>query len=176
MKKWRKISTKRVFSHPKLTLWEDEVELPSGLKTSYIHFGKPRHSATIIAINDVGKLLVQQEYSYPPDEWLYQFPGGGIEDGESPINGARRELEEEAGYTGDLEQIGWYYRDNRRSAGKMFVYTATNLKSVSASQDDVEEFVSHWMTEEEISSLIKRGEFTNYSAIAAWGFYLNQSE
>lgn len=174
MKKWRKLSSKQVFSHPKLSLWEDEVELPSGLKTSYIHLGEPRHSVTIIAINGSGKILVQQEYSYPPNEWLYQFPGGGIESGESPIDGARRELEEEAGCTGDLEQIGWYYRDNRRSAGKMFVYIATNLRSATAPQDDVEEFVSHWMTKDEISKLVADEQFTNYSAMAAWGFFLNQ--
>lgn len=33
---WKKLSSKTVFEHPRLTLIEDEVELPSGKKTTYL--------------------------------------------------------------------------------------------------------------------------------------------
>lgn len=172
MKKWKKLSSKKIFSHPRLDLWEDEVELPSGHKTSYLHYGTSHHSAMIIAINSEGKFLVQKEYSYPTDEWLYQFPGGGINEGEDPEVGAARELAEEAQLSGDLKLIGWFYRDNRRTGGKMYVYLATNLSDASAKQDIEESFETYWFTQKEIEELINGGKFVNYAGLAGWALYL----
>lgn len=171
MNKWKQLASKLIFDHPRIKIWEDDVELPSGHRTTYVHYGEPRHSATVIAINSDGKLLIQKEYSYPPNDWLYQFPGGGIEEGETPKDGAVRELQEEGGFTGELTQIGWYYRDNRRSAGKMYVFVAQNLSEIRVEKDLEEEFESYWLTKEEIEDLISNGEFTNYSGLAAWTLY-----
>ena len=81
----------------------------------------------IIAQPKDRRILVQKQYSYPPDQWLLQFPGGKVEDHESTQEAATRELAEEANITGLFKEIGWFYTDNRRSASKMYVYTATNL-------------------------------------------------
>ena len=62
------------------------------------------NATAIIAIDEKGCILVQKEYSYPPNEWLYQFPGGAIEPNETPEQGALRELIEEASLTGSLKQ------------------------------------------------------------------------
>lgn len=176
MKKWNRINRKKIFSHPRIEIWEDEVELPSGHRTSYIHYGDSKGSCTIIAVNSKNQLLVQKEYSYPPNEWLYQFPGGGVEKAETPLEAASRELKEEGGLTGELQEIGWYYRDNRRSAGKMYVYTAKNLQPATLEKDIEEAFESYWLNEDEIISLIQRGEFTNYSALAAWSLYSTRKQ
>ena len=173
MEKWKKLSSKKVFTHPRLELWEDEVELPSGHKTSYLHYGENHHSAMIIAINNEGKFLVQKEYSYPTDEWLYQFPGGGVNDGEDPVVGAARELAEEAKLSGKLSPIGWFYRDNRRTGGKMYVYLATELTETSAKEDIEESFETYWFTKKEVEALIKDGEFVNYAGLAGWALYTN---
>lgn len=171
MKKWKKLSTKLLFEHPRIKLWEDSVQLPSGKTTTYLHFGTASDAATIIAIRDDGKLFIQKEYSYPPNEWLLQFPGGGIERGENPKQGALRELSEEAGLTGDLEDIGWYYPNNRRSPARMHVYMATNLTKKQSEGDDEELFENFWMSESEIEEKIVSGEARNYSLLAAWTLY-----
>jgi ADP-ribose pyrophosphatase len=171
MKKWKKLSSKLLLDHPRLTVYEDKIVLPSGLKSDYLHFGKARDSAMVIAINDTGKILLQKEYSYPPDEWLYQFPGGAINASESPIQGARRELAEEASIDGTLKQIGWFYTDVRRKRDKLYVFTAKNIKPARAQKDIEEEFIDYWLTTSEIRKLISNGKIINSTLLAGWAMF-----
>lgn len=174
--KWKKLSTRPLYKHPRLSLFEDDVILPNGHKTSYLHYGKICDAATIIAIND-GKILIQREYSYPPNEWLYQFPGGEVNKNESAIIGAKRELNEEGNIDGDLKQIGWFYINNRRTSSKFYVFTAHNIIPIKTDNGDIEEeFEDHWLTINEIENLIANNDIRNYTALAAWAFFTQSTE
>ena len=168
---WKRLTTKQLLNHPRLTVFEDDIVLPNGEKSTYLHFGEATHAAMIIAINDEGKILVQKEYSYPPNEWLYQFPGGGLKPQEAPLEGAHRELAEEANLTGDMEQIGWFYVDNRRRQDKMYVFIARNLQAVPGEKDAEEAFEYSWLAPKQIGKLIAEGQITNFSILAGWALY-----
>jgi NUDIX domain len=92
MTKWKRIGTKQILKHPRINVYEDDIELPNGTKTTYVHFGEARNSVTAIVIRADRKVLLQKEFSYPSGKWLYQFPGGGLAKGESAIQGIKREL------------------------------------------------------------------------------------
>ena len=171
MKQWKTISTKTLLTHKRLSVYEDEVELPNGHRTDYIHFGKAKDSSCVIAINSDHKVLVQKEYSYPPNQWLYQFPGGAQEAGETPEAGALRELAEEAGQTGTMRALGWYYVDNRRRQDKLHNFVCTNLTALTAKKDIEEEFETYWLSVAEIDGLISDGQVINYSMLAAWALF-----
>lgn len=134
---WRKLSTKKILDHPRLVVYEDTVELSNGHQTDYVYW-QGNDAATIIAMNAEGKILLQKEYSYPMREKLFQFPGGAIEAGETPIEGAARELAEEAQLSGSLRSIGWLYINNRRSTQKLHAFVAIDLHPVT-SEKDIEE-------------------------------------
>ena len=168
---WKRLSRTTLLTHPRLTVYEDEVLLPDGHKTHYIHFSGTAGSATIIAQNSQGKILLQREYSYPPNEWLYQFPGGKVEDGEDPSLAIVRELAEEAGMGGEVTQIGWFYTDNRRKSDKFYVFVATNLVLANGTKDPEEDIEDYWVTEAEIDEMVRNGTLVNYSALAAWALY-----
>lgn len=171
MRKWKTIESKLVFSHPRHKVFIDKVKLPSGDSTDYLHFGSIGDSAMIIAVNDQGKILLQKEYSYPPDDFLYQFPGGLIEKNENPKEGAKRELAEEAKITGKLKQIGWMYLQNRRTNSKMYFFIATELRKLDLDSDLEESFEDFWLSENEITKMIKTNDICNYTALAGWSFY-----
>ena len=171
MNTWKKVATKQILAHPRIRVYEDIVELPNGELTDYVHFGKGEEACTIIAINSEGLVLVQKEYSYPPNEWLYQFPGGMIEKGELVEDATLRELSEEAGFTGTLRKIGFYYLNNRRSDTKMHVFVCDNLMEKSMDKDAEEEFETYWVSEGNIDKLIRDGEVKTYSILAAWALY-----
>jgi len=154
-----------------MSIFEDDVELPSGIQTKYLHFGKMADAAMVLAINDEGKFLLQKEYSYPPNEILYQLPGGAVETDEEPEAGAKRELAEEAGLGGKLTLLGWFYLHNRRSSQKMFIYVARELFEVSAEKDPEELFEEYWLSEDEVDELIRKNEICNYTALAGWALY-----
>jgi len=171
MKEWKKTSSKLLLNHPRISVYEDDIVLPNGTNSTYIHLGGARDSVAIIAINNVGKILIQKEYSYPPNEWLCQFPGGGIEKNERPQDAALRELSEESDITGDLQQIGWYYTDNRRKKDKQHVFIATNIKACVGKSDPEEEIENYWYRPKQVEAMIKNGGIINESMLAAWALY-----
>lgn len=93
---WKCQKTKTLFQHSRITIVEDDVKLPSGKVTQYLRFANGGQRVTVICLKD-NKILLQKEYSYPVNEVLYQFPGGKLEKGESPVEAAKRELVEESG-------------------------------------------------------------------------------
>ena len=169
--KWKRLHSSKLFTHPRLTVYEDDVELPGGLRTKYLHFGDMPDSAMIVARRKDGKILVQKEYSYPPNEVLFQLPGGAINRDEKPEEGATREFAEEAGYTGELSLIGWFYVHNRRSKSKMYIYLATDLVEVAKSPDPEEALEDYWFSESEIDEMIRTNEIRNHTLLAGWAIY-----
>lgn len=171
MSAWKKLGSRLILEHPRLHVFEDIVRLPDGSKTDYIHFGDACDSVTTIVIDKSGKLLVQKEYNYPSNEWLYQFPGGNLEIGETPEKGGARELAEEARLQGDLAKIGQYLTNNRRSNQIQHVFIVKNLKPSLGKRDPEESFEEYWLSEEEIESLIHTGKMYISSALSAWAIY-----
>jgi 8-oxo-dGTP pyrophosphatase MutT (NUDIX family) len=172
MQKWKKKSSKVIYTHPRITLLEDQVELPDGTLSLYVRFGGHKSAAMVFAIRDE-QVLLQREYSYPPDEILYQLPGGAIEEGEDPETAAKRELIEESGYTvASLELLGWYYMDNRRSDARMYIYLATDVSPCERHGGDPEEFIeSSWLPLQFIPENIRNGKIVNVGLLTAWAFF-----
>lgn len=175
--RWKQISRRVIFKHPRITLIEDEVELPRGDKTPYLLFGLGGESVTIICVRN-DEVLLQQEYSYPPDEVLFQFPGGKIEPGELLEDAARRELIEESQLEPEeVGVLGWYYVNNRRSDAKMHVVIARGFKeNRTLTGDNEEDIISSWVPIIEFEKMIRKGKIVNYSVLAAWALYNARQE
>lgn len=151
---------------------EDTVELPNGKITDYLKFENMGRVATIICRNNEGKFLLQKEYSYPPDEVLFHFPGGAVSFEEDIEKGANRELMEEAKYRANkLILLGNYLRNNRRSGAQCYVFLGTDLVEEKKQEDDEEIIESYWFTEEEIENMIMNNEIKDVSILAAWSLY-----
>jgi ADP-ribose pyrophosphatase len=169
IKKWKFISRQSLLDHPRMKIVEDNVELPNGKVTKYIREAPVDYSSvTVIAINQYGEILVQHEYSYPPDEVMYQLPGGKLNAGEDIISAANRELSEESGYiTASGTVIGFYYVNNRRSDAKQHVVVCKDIKEHKLQQDDEEFIESKWLSRDAIRSLTKDGKIVNINMLAA---------
>ena len=92
------------------------------------------HSVVILFNKDNQVLLEERA-----DDGYYDFPGGGLDEGESPIDGAKRELFEETGltalslelfkiYTGDITHYVYYNGNEIYGIDHIFIckeYTGT---------------------------------------------------
>lgn len=168
---WKCRKSSIIFQHPRISIIEDEVVLPDGTVTQYLKFGGGT-GVTILAIKD-SEILIQQEYSYPIDEVLYQFPGGGVKKDESPEQAAVRELIEESGFFANkVRRLGWYYPNNRRSNAMMHVVLMEDVVEAEKKGGDKEEkIISKWVPETKLSEMIRNGDIVNYSMLAAWAMY-----
>ena len=170
IKKWKRLGSTIVLEHPRLTLAEDEVELPTGKVIKYIRQVYEGSGGVIIICIKDGELLVQREYSYPVDDVLYQFPGGKIEKGETHTEAAVRELAEESGLAiSNTIYLGWFYPDNRRVNTKLHVVFSDTVAPGGGRDADETEFIdTEWLPVSEFKKLLKAGKITNYAMLAAW--------
>lgn len=63
---------------------------------------KTRLAAYVVCVDD-GKVLLSRWVSPKGPVWM--LPGGGIDFGEDPLDGAVREVEEETGYTVEIDAL-----------------------------------------------------------------------
>ena len=173
IQKWQRLKSTTVFEHPRMTLVEDDMKLPNGKVIKYLRQEYKGNGGVIIICIKDDKILLQQEYSYPVNEVLYQFPGGRIEDGETYEEAAMRELAEESNLTiKNPVYLGWFYPDNRRTNAKLHVVLSDDVVVDDSKTADDEEFIiSAWLPLNEFKTKLKDGELTNYSVLAAWALY-----
>ncbi|MFC1790621.1 NUDIX hydrolase [Patescibacteria group bacterium] len=173
---WKTLSSKIIFEHPFITLIEDEVLLPSGVKTTWLKFTERTGcSATIICQRKDGKILVQEEYIYPVNQKILQFPGGYIDPKEKPEIGAKEELKEETGFTvGKMKPLGKYLFNDRRSKAMVHVFLATDLKKgVSKRDSEEEDNKIFWFSVGEIDKLISKGKINQCNFLSCWALFKN---
>jgi len=167
---WKKISSKTVLKHTRLTVVEDTVELPDGIITDYLRFESRGNAATIICQRKDGKFLMQEEYSYPVNKKLIQFPGGWVPKEEDLVAGAEREFIEETGYKPkEIKLIGSYLINNRRTNARMYVYMVNGVVKDKQKLDCEEKGIRNiWLSEKKFTKLIRSGFVENHHTLASW--------
>jgi 8-oxo-dGTP pyrophosphatase MutT (NUDIX family) len=66
-----------------------------------------RAAAVVVArTTQTGALIVIEQFRFPFEASVLEFPAGLVEPGEEPARTALRELEEETGYRGEVTEVG----------------------------------------------------------------------
>ncbi len=101
-----------------------------------------------------GTVLIANEYREALKSRAYNLIGGGIEEGETPAEAARREMEEESGYTaGSLEQI---FETCSIVTGKtLYVFLARDLVYGKSHPEETEDIKIEKLETEDIKKFIK---------------------
>jgi ADP-ribose pyrophosphatase len=99
--RWKVLSSKYVFSDRWFKARADSCVFPDGrIIEPYYVVELPDWCNTIVVTKEERIILVRQ-YRYPVDQTTFELPGGVIEKNEKPMEAAKREMEEETGYTSD---------------------------------------------------------------------------
>ena len=105
----------------------DSKDYDESIETVY------RPSARGIIIKDHKVAMIHsKKYDY------YKFPGGGIEEGESPVEAMIREVKEESGLTvipESIREFGNVHRRSKTAKGGLFIQD--NFYFICASENDV---------------------------------------
>lgn len=92
------MKSKIVFECPKFVVKRFEQKLPNGnSETRWVV--KFNQGYSIVPFITREKVLMIKEYKSSNKKYMFSLPSGGGERGETPSDGALRELEEETGYT-----------------------------------------------------------------------------
>lgn len=138
--KFTHLKKKTVFQNEHLEIFQEELLLPKGQKVCWSFF-QGMSAAAVIAVTDKDELVLVKQYRPAIKKHILEIPAGLIERDEDPMEGARRELEEETGYrAGKLKKLYEYYTSPGISNSKMFIYEATDLVQKEQKLDD-DEFI-----------------------------------
>ena len=166
------IGSRRVFEGRLLDVDVLDVELDSG-RQSVREIVRHGGAAVVLAQRPDGRFVLVRQYRKPVERVLTEAVAGTLEEGEDPRDCARRELEEETGYTAaSLTDLGQVYPAPGYTDEVLFLYYARLNPEPGAGapeEDEVIEVVV--LTETELEAMIRRGEIRDAKTLAAWLLY-----
>ena len=98
---WKVLKSEYIAQNgPWLQLRQETVELPNGRQIPTWYIYDFPDWINVIAITKEGRFLMESQYRHGLGETHYELCAGVVENGESPLHAAQRELLEETGYAG----------------------------------------------------------------------------
>ena len=169
---WRRRSRRLAYSNRWLEVFHDEVDRPDGSPGIYgvVHFRT--RAVGVVAVGDDGRLLLVGQHRYTLDEYSWEIPEGGVEDGEALVEGARRELREETGYeAADWRGLGRITVSNSVTDEHGALFVATGLHAGEAAPEPSEDLAVRWATLDEVLAEIASGAIHDLITIAGVSRY-----
>ena len=109
-RKWRVLSSEYLFRRPWLTARKDVVKLPDGRVNPEYYVLEYPDWVNVIALTADGQMILERQYRHGLGKTCYELPCGVIEEGETPLEAAKRELLEETGAVGfNYVPLGAFY-------------------------------------------------------------------
>jgi ADP-ribose pyrophosphatase YjhB (NUDIX family) len=96
--KWKVLKSEYLFKRPWLTVRQDCVKIPNGQINDEYYIIEYPDWVNIIAVTEEGKFVMERQYRHGLGKTCFEIPAGVMEKGESPLQAAKRELQEETGY------------------------------------------------------------------------------
>lgn len=137
---------------------EEEATEPGGfhIKRSIV---RHKGSAVMMAVDDKKRVLLVRQFRLPAAQKLWELPAGKLDEGEKPLEAARRELKEETGYQARTwKKLVTFWPSPGYVAEKMTIFLATGLTAGEAQPMEDERIECRWFTRKEIDKMIRKGK------------------
>lgn len=179
-RRWKTLESEIIVSRPPwLRVRHDKVQLPDGRINPEFYVLEYPDWVNVIAITEDGKFVMELQYRYGLDRTGYEICAGVMEKGETPEQAARRELEEETGYTGgEWEHIMTISGNSSTTNNLTHCFIARGVRpSGKRHLDSTEDLDVVLMTEEEVRSLLINDKVSqSLMAAPLWRYFAMKCE
>jgi ADP-ribose pyrophosphatase len=129
-------------------------------------------AVVILPFLDAENILLIRNRRYTVGEILIELPAGTMEKGESPMNAAGRELQEETGHlAGRLKPLGNVFASPGIMTEKMYLFAAYNLEKTRSALEADEEIGVSAVTFDRAIEMIQFGQIKDSKTIATLLMY-----
>lgn len=155
-KPWKTLSSEYLIERPWLTARRDVVELPDGRINPEFYVLEYPSWVNIIARDREGMYIMVEQYRHGLGVVEMELCAGVVEAGETPLEAAKRELEEETGYTGGIWEQAMVICGNPSVTNNLtYCFIARDVEPTATQHlDAVEDLVVRRITEAELYDLL----------------------
>lgn len=170
MNPWKTLSGKIIYQNPWMRIREDSVINPQGNQGTYTVVEAQKLAAGVLAFTENEELYLVGQYRYPTKVYSWEIIEGGIEEGELPLDGIKRELREEAGLEASFwEELpgGEVHLSNCISDERAVFFVARGLSEVKAEPDPNEILAIKKLPFEDVYKMVLSGEIFDAMTVIA---------
>ena len=166
------LSSETIYEGPIFGVRRDRVREPDGLETTREVITHPG-SVVVLPLLPDGCILLIRQYRHATRQYLWELVAGRIDPGESPKQGAARELAEETGYRARRLKT---FLDVFPTPGfleeRMWILLADGLTPGEANPEDDEKITAKAFTRAQVESMIRTGKIRDGKTIAGLLYFL----
>ncbi|MFZ0798443.1 MAG: NUDIX hydrolase [Terriglobales bacterium] len=175
----RVLSSRISFQGPVFSVTTDDVEEPGGVRARRDVI---RHSGSIVvlALDDLPidapakavkgaepRILLERQYRHAAQSMMWELPAGRIDDGETALTAAKRELLEETGYSArQWRRILHFYVSPGFLDETMTIYLARGLRAGKAQPEADEKIAIRFFSLSEAKRMALNGRIRDAKTIA----------
>lgn len=154
--RWTVHGERRVYTSAYLDLYLTDVEVPDGDRYEHHLIKLPRSVGTLV-LDASDRVLMVWRHRFTTDTWNWELPGGWVDPGESPVEAAARETEEETGYRpNELRELSYIQPCAGITDAEQFLYLAAGARYVGAPRDGFESDRVDWIPLSDVPGMIAR--------------------
>ena len=178
-RKWEILSSEYLIQRPWLTARRDHVKLPTGVENKEYYILEYPDWVNVIAITKEGEFVMIRQYRHGLGETRYELSAGVCEEGEDPMESARRELYEETGYGGGEWQLWMTVSPNPSTSTNLtYSFLATDVERISTQHlEATEDITVHLLSEAEVRALLENDEIRQaLMAAPLWKYFASKGK
>jgi ADP-ribose pyrophosphatase len=160
-----KVDGQLVYEGHFLKVQRDTIQLPDGKHAIREHIRHPG-AVVILPLFDDGSVLLERQFRYPLDQVFIEFPAGKIDAGEDHLACAKRELQEETGYTAtDWQFVCTIHNAIAYSDEHLDIYLARGLTAGERQLDEGEFLDIYKAPLSELLEQVRLGQVTDVKTV-----------
>lgn len=174
IQKWDTLESEYIIRRPWLVARRDKVKLPSGIIHPEYYVLEYPDWVNIIAITEDGRFVMVEQYRHGWGDVLTELCAGCVEEGEDPLDAAKRELAEETGYTGGEWELFMEISGNPSTTSNVtHCYIARGVVPTQGQHlDRTEDIAVKILTREELYDMLMRDEMKQaLMAAPLWKYF-----
>ena len=165
---WQILDCSLKYDNPWIRVEEFSVINPAGNPGIYgtVHF--KNRAVAIVPLFENGDTLLVGQFRFPLKEYHWELPMGGAPDDEDPLACAKRELQEETGYSArQWQTLSRLHLSNSITQEEGFAFVARDLVAGEAAPEETEQLAVKRIAFEDALAQAMNGEITDAMTVCA---------
>jgi rSAM/selenodomain-associated transferase 1 len=155
----RLVSSELLAASPWRAVVSDELRRTDGRPSAYTYLAVPR-AVFVVAVTRAQEMVLVRQYRHPVRDWTLEVPAGSVEEGESALEAAQRELcEEVGGRSSSWRHLSTFYSSSAHLSLRSDAFLAEDVELTTSHPDEEESLVAVRLPIAEALARVRTGEF-----------------